>query len=86
MNLIPVIDDKGKPAMFDSVSKQTFYEVSSNNTFIIGLKTLSQAIQLLLPDIGGSIQLSLPTNDNTEYYEAKIRANNPNWEITFYYH
>ena len=86
MNLIPVIDDKGEPAMFDSVSKQTFYEVSSNNTFIIGLKTLSHALQLLLPDIGGSIHLSLPTNDNTEYYEAKIRANNPNWEITFYYH
>ena len=85
MNFIPAIDSDGKPCMYDSVRERTFYKTGEGE-FIVGLKTLSHALQLRLPESGGTIDLSLPTNDNIEYYEAKIRANNPNWTITFQYH
>ena len=85
MNFIPAIDPDGKPCMYDSVRKRTFYKTGEGE-FVVGLKTISNALQLKLPNNGGTIALSLPTNDKTEYYEEKIRANNPNWEITFYYH
>ena len=87
INFIPAIDPNGKPCMFDTVNKKPFYNVRTNTTdFIVGLKTISNALQLHLPKKGGTITLSLPTNDKTEYYEEKIRANNPNWTITFQYH
>ena len=85
MNFIPAIDHDGKPCMYDSVRKRTFYKTGTGD-FIVGLKTLSNALQLRLPNNGGTIHLSLPTNDKTEIYEEKIRANNPNWTITFQYH
>lgn len=81
---IPSIDNDGVPCMYDLVTQTPFY--MSYATLKAGLKTISHALQLYLPDSGGSILLSLPTNDKTEIYEEKIRANNPNWEITFYYH
>ena len=87
INFIPCLDPNGKPCMFDTVNKKPFYNVRTNTTdFIVGLKTISNALQLHLPKKGGTITLSLPTNDKTEYYEEKIRANNPNWSITFQYH
>lgn len=84
-NYIPAIDTIGVPCMYDTVTDKSLYNQGSGQ-FIVGLKTLSHALQLYLPDSGGTISLSLPTNDKTEIYEEKIRANNPNWEITFYYH
>lgn len=86
INFIPAIDPNGKPCMFDIVNKKPFYNVRTNADFIVGLKTISNALQLHLPEKGGTLALSLPTNDKTEYYEEKIRANNPNWTITFQYH
>lgn len=85
-NLIPSLDENGKPCFYDIIRQISLYNEKQNTDFIIGLKTLSHALQLYLPDSGGTIHLSLPTNDKTEIYEEKIRANNPNWEITFYYH
>jgi hypothetical protein len=89
LNFIPVIDQNGKPCMFDTVSQKPFYNANTSASavdFIVGLKTLSHALQLRLPNDGGIITLSLPTNDNIEYYEEKIRNNNPNWTITLQYH
>ena len=86
INFIPAIDPNGKPCMFDTVNKKPYYNVHNNMDFIVGLKTISNALQLHLPKKGGTLTLSLPTNDKTEYYEEKIRANNPNWTITFQYH
>lgn len=89
LNFIPAIDQNGKPCMFDTVSQKPFYNANTSTSavdFIIGLKTLSHALQLKLSNNGGTITLSLPTNDNIEYYEQKIRNNNPNWTITFQYH
>lgn len=85
-NLIPSLDENGKPCFYDIIRQISLYNEKENTDFIIGLKTLSHALQLYLPDSGGTIHLSLPTNDKTEIYEEKIRVNNPNWEITFYYH
>ena len=85
MDYIPAIDNDGKPCMFDLVTQQPFYNSGSGN-FVVGLKSISHALQLYLPVSGGTIDLSLPTNDKIEYYEEKIRANNPNWAITFQYH
>ena len=85
LDYIPAIDNDGKPCMFDLVTQQPFYNSGSGN-FVVGLKSISHALQLYLPESGGTIDLSLPTNDNIEYYEAKIRANNPNWTISFQYH
>lgn len=89
LNFIPAIDQNGKPCMFDTVSQKPFYNANTSAKavdFIVGLKTLSHALQLRLPNTSGTITLSLPTNDNIEYYEEKIRNNNPNWTITFQYH
>lgn len=89
LNFIPAIDQNGKPCMFDTVSQKPFYNANTNANavdFIVGLKTLSHALQLRLPNNSGAITLSLPTNDNIQYYEEKIRNNNPNWTITFQYH
>lgn len=85
-NLIPSIDENGKPCFYDIIRQISLYNEKEDTDFIIGLKTISHALQLYLPDSGGTISLSLPTNDKTEIYEEKIRANNPNWVITFYYH
>lgn len=82
---IPVIDSSGTPCMYDLVTKMTLHN-SGSGKFVAGLETLSNALQLKLSNDGGTITLSLPTNDNIEYYEQKIRANNPNWTITFQYH
>ena len=71
--------------MYDLVTKMPLHNSGSGN-FVVGLKSISHALQLYLPDSGGTIDLSLPTNDNIEYYEEKIRNNNPNWTITFQYH
>ena len=84
-NYIPAIDSNGIPCMYDTVTERPLYNNGSGQ-FIVGIKTLSQAVSLRLPNNGGTITLSLPTNDKTEYYEEKIRANNPNWTITFQYH
>ena len=89
LNFIPAIDQNGKPCMFDTVSQKPFYNANTSASavdFIVGLKTLSHVLQLSLPNTVGTITLSLPTNDNIEYYEEKIRNNNPNWTITFQYH
>lgn len=85
IDLVCAIDTNGTPCMYDLVTGKSFYN-SGTEPFVVGLKTISNALQLKLPNNGGTIALSLPTNDKTEYYEEKIRANNPNWEITFYYH
>jgi hypothetical protein len=82
---IPVIDSSGTPCMYDLVTKMTLHN-SGSGKFVAGLETLSNALQLKLSNDGGTITLSLPTNDNIEYYEEKIRNNNPNWTITFQYH
>ena len=71
--------------MFDLVTQQPFYN-DGEGRFVVGLKSISHALQLRLPESGGTIDLSLPTNDNIEYYEEKIRNNNHNWTITFQYH
>ena len=84
-NYVPAIDPSGVPCMYDTVTERPFYN-NGTGQFIVGLKTLSQAISLRLPETGGTLQLSLPTNDNVEYYEEKIRANNPSWNFTFSYH
>lgn len=86
LNFIPAIDDKGKPCMFDLVTQQPYYNLGTGEDFKAGLKSMSHALQLCLPETGGTITLSLPTNDTIEYYEEKIRANNPNWTISFQYH
>ena len=82
---IPVIDSSGTPCMYDLVTKMPLHN-SGSGKFVAGLKTLSNALQLKLSNNGGTITISLPTNDNIEYYEEKIRNNNPNWTITFQYH
>lgn len=85
LKFIPAIDPFGIPCMYDIVTDRPFYN-NGTGQFIVGMKTLSQAISLRLPETGGTLQLSLPTNDNVEYYEEKIRANNPSWNFTFSYH
>ena len=85
INYIPAIDNEGYPCMFDTVTQQPFYNVERDK-FVAGLKSMSHALQLRLPETGGAITLSVPINDNIEYYEEKIRNNNPNWTITFQYH
>ena len=58
--LVPSVDEKGIPCMFDLVSKQPIYN-SGTGQFIAGF-TLAQAAQLgrKLPNTGGSLTLSLP--------------------------
>ena len=84
-NYVPVIDPTGVPCMYDTVTGTPLYNSGSDN-FIAGLKNLYSALYLKLSKQGGTITLSLPANDNIEFYENKIRANNPNWTITFQYH
>ena len=54
--------------MYDLVTKMTLYN-SGSGKFVAGLETLSNALQLKLSNNGGTITLSLPTNDKIEYYE-----------------
>lgn len=84
-NYVPVIDPSGVPCMYDTVTGTPLYNSGTDN-FVAGLKNLYDALYLKLSKKGGTITLSLPTNNNTEFYENKIRANNPNWTITFQYH
>lgn len=60
-NYRPAIDPNGLPCMFDTIS-QTVKHNAGTGAFIAGL-TLAQARRLrLLPNSGGTLKISLPTN------------------------
>lgn len=84
-NFVPCLDTNGVPCMYDTVSEKPHYNVTSYSP-IAGFETITHALSLRLPETGGSIRISIPTSDNAEIYEERIRNNNPNWTFTFFYH
>lgn len=60
IDYIPTLDASGSPCMFDTVSKQSFYNATTGADFTVGL-TMNQALNLAnLPATGGSLTVSLP--------------------------
>lgn len=84
-NFVPCLDTNGVPCMYDTVSEKPHYNTTSYSP-IAGFETITHALSLRLPETGGSIRISIPTSDNVEIYEERIRNNNPNWTFTFFYH
>ena len=66
-DIVPALDSSGTPCMFDTVSKQTFYNAVTG-AFIVGFDTVAQARKLVtLPDVTAetdetkkSLTISLP--------------------------
>lgn len=83
-DFIPVINNQGVPTLYDKIKNELFTPDVKNA--IAGLNSITKALRLKLPENGGSIKLSIPQEQTSSSHEEKIRANNPNWEITFYYH
>lgn len=82
-DLVPCVSTDGKPAFYDKVSK-THYAASDTSAYIAGL-TLKQALKLAdLPDGGGTLTVSLPSNylENENVTNAITVANTKGWEIT----
>lgn len=82
VSLRATIDANGVPCMFDTVTKQPFYN-SGSGAFIVGL-TLEQARKLgKLPAGGGTLKVSLPSNylENEGVVNAIAEANAKGWSI-----
>lgn len=87
--LVPAFDNTGKPCMFDTVSKQSYYNAGSGY-FIVGIDATAQIKTLLrnLPDLTGqeakTLQIRLADSIRTEELEAYItnEGNNKNWLIS----
>lgn len=82
-DLIAAVDAQGVPCMFDKVTKQPFYK-SGTGQFIVGM-TLSQARKLgELPNTGGELTVSLPSNyaDDEGVVNALATAQENGWVIT----
>lgn len=88
-NYLPCLDASGKPCMFDTVSKQAFYNAGTGD-FIAGIDATAQIKTLLrnLPDLTGqeakTLQIRLADSIRTEELEAYItnEGNNKNWLIS----
>ncbi len=88
IELIPVINAEGLPCMFDTVSRQPFYN-SGSGAFIAGIENQSQLNNLLskLPDRSGqtvgTLQVRLADELQTLENEAKMDTMlAKNWEIS----
>lgn len=82
-SFVAAIDKQGVPCMFDKVTKTPFYNKGSG-AFIVGL-TLNQALKLAdLPDGGGALSVSLPSNylEDENVTNAITVANTKGWDIT----
>lgn len=80
--LVATIDKNGTPCMFDKVSKKPFRN-SGTGSFIVGM-TLKQARKLgKLPDGGGTLKVSLPSNylEDEGVTNAIAAANAKGWNI-----
>lgn len=83
LQLIPAVDKKGVPCMFDKVSKQPFYNLGPGS-FIVGMD-MKQARKLgKLPAGGGELTVSLPSNyqEDEGVVNALSKAQENDWVIT----
>lgn len=74
LNYIPALDPAGVPCMFDTVSKQPFYNAVTGADFVAGM-TLGQALKLKdLPAKTATLDISLPEGyDSQEEVMESIR-------------
>ena len=82
-NFKPCITESGTPCMFDTVTKQPFYNAGSGD-FIVGF-TREQAKKLnKLPTSGGSITIALPIAYESDYkvVQALNDAKSNGWTLT----
>lgn len=89
-NFIPCLDSTGKPCMFDTVTRKSFYNATTGSDFIVGL-TMAQALNLAnLPATGGSLTISLPKEATLVQYNQGVEAalntaTEKGWNITVQY-
>lgn len=82
-NYIPALDNTGRPCMFDTVSRKSFYNAGTGADFRAGL-TLDQVRRLELPPTGGALTLVV---QNETFYdplalEVLSRAEADGWNLT----
>ena len=83
LEFTPCLDAEGVPCMFDKVTKQVFKN-KGTGAFIVGL-TLAQARKLgKLPEGGGTLTVSLPSNwqEDEGVLNARAEAEAKGWQIT----
>lgn len=90
-DLVPVIDTNGTPCMFDTVTKQPFYNEGTGQ-FRVGIATLQQVRELQLPDNTGNavrtLYVSLPQEARTDFTAQKnlsYLTDSLNWIIDIQY-
>jgi hypothetical protein len=84
MSFIPAIDAQGVPCMYDKVSNQPF-DNDGTGAFIVGM-TLAQARKLgKLPEGGGTLTVSLPSNwqEDEGVVNALATAEAKGWVFTY---
>lgn len=89
-NLIPALDTDGTPCMFDTVTKQPFYN-DGTGSFRVGIATLQQVRELQLPDNTGNavrtLYVSLPQEARTDFTAQKHLdyLTSLNWSLNVQY-
>lgn len=90
-SLIPALDLAGEPCMFDTVTKQPFYN-DGTGSFRVGIATLQQVRELQLPDNTGNavrtLYVSLPQEARTDFTAQKhlsYLTDSLNWSLNVQY-
>lgn len=90
LDFVPVLNAEGTPCMFDTVTKQPFYNVGAGS-FRVGIATLQQVRELQLPDNTGNavrtLYVSLPQEARTDFTAQKHLSDltDLNWSIDIQY-
>lgn len=88
LNYIPALDPAGVPCMFDTVTRQPFYNAASTGAFIAGM-TLGQALKLKdLPAKTATLDISLPEgyDSQEEVMESIQQAEEKGWTFNITTH
>lgn len=82
-DFVPAIDAAGSPCMYDKIRRRAFYNLGDGQ-FIVGM-TVDQARNLRkLPDGGGELTISLPSNwqEDASVVDALATAEANEWVLT----
>lgn len=86
LQLIPAVDEKGVPCMFDKVTRKPFYNLGPGS-FIVGMD-MKQARKLgKLPSTGGELTVSLPwaAGVDAQVQVALAKAAETGWTVMVQY-
>ena len=83
VDYVPCIAPNGALGMYNKVDG-TLKENAGSGSFIAGLATVDDVLNLWLPETGGELTISVPA-DTPDSAVDQLRTNNPTWQIAIQY-